>query len=63
MQTGALLFEPSFDANGGITMTLTSEELHLLLGSPKVMQKLRRKEVRVAQQFDVFSCDYAVFVV
>ena len=35
------------DANGGSTMTLTSEELHLLLGSPRIVQKLRRMEVKV----------------
>ena len=35
------------DANDGNTMTLTSEELHLLLGSPKVIQKIRRQEVRI----------------
>ena len=29
------------------TMTLTGEELHLLLGSPGVIQKLRRKQVKV----------------
>ena len=29
------------------TMTLTGEELHLLLGSPRVMQKLKRQEVKV----------------
>ena len=29
------------------TMTLFSEELHLLLGSPRVMQKLKRQEVRL----------------
>jgi transposase len=29
------------------TMTLTGEELHLLLGSPRVMQKLKRQEVKL----------------
>ena len=29
------------------TMTLTGEELHLLLGSPGVIQKLKRKQVKV----------------
>ena len=29
------------------TMLLSSEELHLLLGSPRVMQKLKRQEVRL----------------
>jgi len=29
------------------TMTLTGEELHLLLGSPGVMQKLKRKQVKI----------------
>ena len=28
------------------TMALSGDELHLLLGSPRVMQKLRRQEVR-----------------
>jgi len=28
-------------------MTLTSEELNLLLGSPRIVQKLRRMEVKV----------------
>ena len=28
------------------TMTLTGEELHLLLGSPGVIQKLKRKQVK-----------------
>jgi transposase len=35
------------DANGGRIMTLTSEELHMLLGSVRVMQKIRRQEVRI----------------
>lgn len=29
------------------TMVLTSEELHVLLGSPRVIQKLKRQEVKV----------------
>lgn len=29
------------------TMTLTGEELHLLLGSPGVIQKLKRQEVKI----------------
>jgi len=29
------------------TMNLTGEELHLLLGSPKVIQKIKRQEVRI----------------
>jgi transposase len=29
------------------TMTLTGEELHLLLGSPGVIQKLKRKQVKI----------------
>lgn len=28
------------------TMSLSGEELHLLLGSPRVMQKLKRQEVK-----------------
>jgi transposase len=35
------------DKSGESTMTLTNEELRLLLGSPRVMQKLRRKQVRI----------------
>ena len=35
------------DSAGSKTMTLTGEELHMLLGSPRVIQKLRRKEVRM----------------
>lgn len=34
------------DANGSSTMALTSEEVHLLLGSPRVIQKLKRQEVK-----------------
>jgi transposase len=37
------------DTNGGDTMTLTGEELLLLLGSPKVIQKLRRQEVKTGR--------------
>ena len=29
------------------TMALTGEELHLLLGSPRVIQKLKRQEVKI----------------
>jgi transposase len=29
------------------TMSLTGEELHVLLGSPRVIQKLKRQEVRL----------------
>ena len=29
------------------TMTLSGDELHLLLGSPRVIQKLKRQEVRI----------------
>ena len=32
---------------GSDTMTLTGDELHLLLGSPRVIQKLKRQEVRI----------------
>ena len=34
------------DSDGSKVMTLTSEELHLLLGSPRVIQKLKRQEVK-----------------
>lgn len=34
------------DSDGSSTMALTDEELRVLLGSPRVIQKLRRKEVR-----------------
>ena len=34
------------DANGGTTMSLSSEELHLLLGSPAVILKLKRQDVK-----------------
>lgn len=34
------------DANGGATMRLSTEELYLLLGSPGVIQKLKRDEVK-----------------
>ena len=29
------------------TMTLSGDELHMLLGSPRVIQKLKRQEVRI----------------
>ena len=29
------------------TMTLSGDELHLLLGSPRVIQKLKRQEVKI----------------
>jgi transposase len=29
------------------TMTLSGEELHMLLGSPRVIQKLKRQEVKI----------------
>lgn len=35
------------DANGGSTMNLSGEELRLLLGSPGVIQKLKRQEIKV----------------
>jgi transposase len=35
------------DAKGGSIMSLTGEELRLLLGSPGVIQKLKRQEVKV----------------
>lgn len=34
------------DSDGSSTMTLSGEELYMLLGSPKVIQKLRRREVK-----------------
>lgn len=34
---------PAVDSNP--TMTLTSEELTLLLGGPRIVQKLKRKEI------------------
>jgi len=37
---------PTGEASGQ-TMTLTGEELGLLLGSPKVIQKIRRQEVKI----------------
>jgi len=36
---------PSLDGNK--TMSLSGEELHMLLGSPRVMQKLKRQELRI----------------
>jgi transposase len=36
---------PSSDESD--TMTLSGEELHLLLGSPRVIQKLKRQEVKI----------------
>jgi len=36
---------PASDGNN--TMTLTGEELYMLLGSPRVIQKLRRQAVRI----------------
>jgi len=36
---------PNSDAER--TMALSGEELHLLLGSPRVIQKLKRQEVRI----------------
>ena len=33
--------------NENQTMTLSGEELHLLLGSPRVIQKLKRQEVKI----------------
>ena len=35
------------DTDGSRVMPLTGEELYLLLGSPRVIQKLRRKEVQI----------------
>jgi transposase len=35
------------DTDGSHVMTLTGEELYMLLGSPRVIQKLRRKEVQI----------------
>lgn len=36
------------DSDGSsTTMTLKSEELYLLLGSPRVIQKLKRQEVKI----------------
>ncbi len=35
------------DSDGSQTMSLSSEELHVLLGSPRVIQKLKRQEVKV----------------
>lgn len=35
------------DVNGGSTMNLSGEELRLLLGSPGVIQKLKRQEIKV----------------
>ena len=35
------------DASGGSTMNLSAEELHMLLGSPGVIQKLKRQEIKV----------------
>ena len=34
-------------AQGSSTMRLSAEELHLLLGGPGVIQKLKRQEVRI----------------
>ncbi len=34
------------DTNGSSTMSLTGEELRLLLGSPGVIQKIKRQEAR-----------------
>jgi transposase len=36
------------DTGGSNTMTLTGDELYMLLGSPRVIQKLRRKEVQIS---------------
>ena len=35
------------DSDGSNTMILTDDELHLLLGRPRIMQKLKRQEVKV----------------
>jgi transposase len=35
------------DTDGSRVMTLTGEELYMLLGSPRVIQKLRRQEVQI----------------
>lgn len=35
------------DSDGSSTMTLSDEELYLLLGSPRVIQKLKRQEVKI----------------
>ena len=35
------------DADGGSTMNFSGEELQLLLGSPRVIQKLKRQEVKI----------------
>lgn len=34
-------------SDGSRTMALSGEELHLLLGSPRVIQKLKRQEVKI----------------
>lgn len=36
------------DTEGGDTMVLSQEELQMLLGSTKVLQKLRRQEIKIA---------------
>lgn len=35
------------DSDGSQTMTLSGNELHLLLGSPRVIQKIKRQEVKI----------------
>ena len=35
------------DSDESRTMTLTGDELYMLLGSPRVMQKLKRQEVKI----------------
>jgi len=38
---------PGDPGDGGRTMSLSAQELHLLLGGPGVIQKLKRQEVRI----------------
>jgi transposase len=35
------------NSDGSNTMTLSGEELYMLLGSPRVIQKLKRQEVKI----------------
>jgi len=45
---------PSADANE-VTMSLSGEEFSHLLGSPKVVQKLMRKELKIGQPKEDFT--------